>query len=111
MDALLADRMLRITDKLQTLLHAVDTVLTLAYGGVAGQNPADAVPGGVDLLDGEGGENFVLHSLSAIDLVAALGGQQHLGRRQLNLGNRIQIDQILAIEILQRQRFIKTAVK
>ena len=56
--------MLRITDKLQTLLHAVDTVLALIGGGVAGQNPADAVPGSVDLLDGEGGyKNVVLEVL------------------------------------------------
>ena len=73
MDVLLADGMPGITDKLQAPFHAVDAVLTLAGGGVAGQNPADAVPGGVDLLNGEGGEDFVLHGFSAIDLAAVLG--------------------------------------
>ena len=79
MDVLLADCVLRITDKLQAFLHAVNTILTLAGGGVARQNLADAVPRGVDLLDREGGENFVLHSFPAIDLAAALGCQQYLG--------------------------------
>ena len=98
MDAFLADRMLRIADKLQAFLHTVDTVLALAGGRIAGQNSANAVPGGVDLLNGEGREDFVLHSLSAIDMAAALGCQQHLGRRQLNLGNRIQIDRFLPLK-------------
>ena len=46
-DALLGDFVLRITDKFQALLHAVNAVFTFSRGGVAGQDLADAVGGTV----------------------------------------------------------------
>lgn len=54
-DVLLGDFVLGIPDEFQALLHPVNTVLALADRGIAGQDPADAVPGSVDVFDAEGG--------------------------------------------------------
>ena len=92
-----------VADKLQPLFHAENAAFAFVCGSKAGEDLADAVAGEVHLLDGEGGNDLLLHRLDTVKLCAVLRRQKHLGGRKAHLCNAAQIDNILPGEILERQ--------
>ena len=81
--------------------------LSLSSVGARPERIADAVAGEVHLLDGEGGNDLLLHRLDTVKLCAVLRRQKHLGGRKAHLCNAAQIDNILPGEILERQRIVE----
>ena len=108
MNGLLGDLIRRVADELQSLFHAENAAFAFVCGSKAGEDLADAVAGEVHLLDGEGGNDLLLHSLDAVKLRAVLRRQKHPGSGKAHLCNAAQIDDVLPGEILERQRMIET---
>ena len=108
MDRCFGDPVGGVADELQPFLHAIDAVLAFVRRSKAGQNLTDTVAGEIHLLDGEGGDDLLLHGLRAVKLRAALRRQQDPGGREMYLCDTIQIDKLLPGKVLQRQRMIET---
>ena len=102
-NGLLSDLIRRVADELQSLFHAENAVFVFVCGSKAGEDLADAVAGEVHLLNGEGGNNLLLHRLDPVKLGAVLRHQKHLGGGKAHLRNAAQIDDVLPGEILERQ--------
>ena len=80
MNGLLSDLIRRVADELQSLFHAENAAFAFVCGSKTGEDLADAVTGEVHLLlDGEGGNDLLLHGLDAVKLCAVLRRQKHLG--------------------------------
>ena len=108
MDRCFGDPVGGVADELQPFLHAIDAVLAFVRRSKAGQDLTDTVAGEIHLLDGEGGDDLLLHGLRAVELGAALRRQQNSGGREVYLRDTVQIDKLLPRKILQRQRMVKT---
>ena len=79
MDRCFGDPVGGVADELQPLFHTVDAVFAFVRRSKAGQDLTDAVAGEIHLLDGEGGDDLLLHGLCAVELCAALRRQQDSG--------------------------------
>ena len=107
MNGFLGDLIRRVADELQSLFHAKNTVFAFVCWRKAGKDLADAVAGKVHLLNSEGGNDLLLHSLDTVKLCAVLRRQKHFGSGKAHLRNAAQIDNVLPGEILERQRMIE----
>ena len=96
MDRCFGDPVGGVADELQPFLHAIDAVLAFVRRSKAGQDLTDTVAGEIHLLDGEGGDDLLLHGLRAVKLRAALRRQQDSGGREMHLRDTIQIDKLLS---------------
>ena len=102
-NSLLGDLVCRVTDELQPLFHAKNAAFAFVCGSKTGEDLADAVASKIHLLDGEGGNDLLLHGLDPVKLGAVLRHQKHLGGGKAHLRNAAQIDDVLPGEILERQ--------
>ena len=98
-----------VADEFQPLLHAIDAVLAFVRWSKAGQDLADTVTGEIHLLNGEGGDDLLLHGICTVKLCAALRRQQDPGGREMHLRDTIQIDKLLPGKVLQWQRMVEAA--
>ena len=88
-DVFLSDRMGGITEELQALLHSVDTVFALVTGSIAGHDLPNTVSGEINIFNGKGGDDLLLHGLDAIKLRAVLPRQQNFCSREMDLGRAL----------------------
>ena len=110
-NGLLSDMIRRVADELQSLFHAENAAFAFVSGSKTGEDLADAVTGEVHLLDGEGGNDLLLHGLRAVKLRAALRRQQDSGGREMHLRDTIQIDKGLPGKDLRRRRMLETVLE
>ena len=96
MDGRFGDPVGGVTDEFQPFFHAIDAVLAFIRRSKAGQDLADTVAGEIHLLDGEGGDDLLLHGLRAVELCAALRRQQDSSGGEMHLCDTIQIDKLLS---------------
>ena len=107
MDRCFGDPVGGVADELQPLFHAIDAVLAFIRRSKAGQDLTDAVAGEIHLLDGESGDDLLLHGICTVKLCAALRRQQDSGGREMHLRDTIQIDKLLPGKVLQWQRMVE----
>ena len=111
MDRCFGDPVGGVADELQPLFHAIDAVLAFIRRSKAGQDLTDAVAGEIHLLDGESGDDLLLHGICTVKLCAALRRQQDSSGREMHLRDTIQIDKLLPGKVLQRQRMVETILQ
>ena len=93
------NRILAVSNEVQTALHAINTGFFLIARGVAVEDMPDAVARGMDAFDLEGCMNFLGHGLQAKGLIACGGGKELLHAVGGDLCQIGQVEQFIAGKI------------